>query len=185
MAFEQAALAQQAIDLPQWQRWVAQSQRHVPARSGRHAEHAAERGRGPAARANAGIGTGFAKGTELAQRDFRMHTRRCESCGALEDEHWRRRRDGDACGWCAGRRAERKRYIASQLRMAAALENGTRRLVTFTVEPKAGGGVQKVAWLMPREAVAVAVVQARARVAALLASPPRRGRPRGTERRAR
>jgi len=111
---------------------------HVPARSGRHREHAQQRAMGSHARHNTGNGKGNARGTQLAQQDFRAATFTCDAagCAALVDLHWARRQAGsgvppgvgDGCTACGHGRA-RKQNLEGQYRMAAALENGERRLV--------------------------------------------------------
>jgi hypothetical protein len=110
---------------------------HVPARSGRESEHAWLRSMGTHMRPNWGIGSGNARGTQLAQEDFRRATFVCDApgCCALIDLHWARRRAGqrlprvgDGCTACGSGRA-RTQNLDGQRRMARDLERGSRRLV--------------------------------------------------------
>lgn len=95
---------------------------------------------GPAMRPNAGIGSGFAKGTEDGQADFRRATFCCEApgCHGLVDVFiaWkaagtRQPNISDGCTACGPSRA-RKQSVQHQRAMAMALELGERRLVYRT-----------------------------------------------------
>lgn len=161
-----------------WLAWRVAAEPHAPARSGRHGEQADNRGRGVAARVNAGIGRGRAEGTELAQQDFRRNTTVCSTpgCDALSDEHWNRRRSDELagkCGWCLRRpKADRRAHLERQLRMASEVERGERRLVYYAT------GDRAVAMVWPADAVAAGTAAARYRAHGMLANPPKRGRPR-------
>ena len=165
-----------------WGQWAAQATQHIPARSGRQTEHAANGARGDGG-GNKGIGKGWAKGTEAGQADYRGNTMRCSNggCAVLCDGHWFRR--GDQHGRCAecrgargGQTARLHRYQES---MAAALESGERRLVEL--RGLDGDGYHCV-WELPRAAALQAAHDARAHVAQRRAHPAKRGRPRTGQR---
>jgi len=117
---------------------------HTAARSGRERYHALDKGRGPAAHANRGIGKGQARGTELAQADCRANVWSCgaSGCHAIVEAYWARRKadarcrrggDGeldpaDGCARCSAS-FRRRTCVEGQRSMAAELERGTRRLV--------------------------------------------------------
>ena len=167
----------------EWQTWRAQASQHHPLHSGRQAQHAAVRGKGPADNPNLGLGRGFAEGTFEAHADFRKHTRICRrpGCDALVDEHWNRRYEiasGTECGWCQGNRSCRKRHLRNQLKLASELESGDRRLTLWKI---AADG-HRVPWAWPPEACHKAAQAARKRVAVMEADPPKRGRPKTVSR---
>ena len=158
--------------------WLPLATAHTPARSGRRHIHARMRASGAASHPNRGIGRGFALGTELALADFRESTTVCHSpdCAALMDEHWLRRSRCESCGWCRGLRSNIGKHIRNQLKMADALEDGTRRLVVWVLQ--ADPLLPDLTpFTLPPAAVTQAVTEVRARVSYLRAHPPRRGRP--------
>ena len=160
--------------------WRRAATRHVPARSGRAREHAFNKRLGPAARKNAGIGSGNALGTELAQACFRANTRRCtnEQCDGLCDELWQRRGpEGERglCAWCRTREPsfDRPKHLRAQITMAEQLRSGDRRLVFDAADGHQGERV----WRWPEEAEVCAAEAATRRAESMLANPPKRGRP--------